>query len=53
MYSLPVVSENVDYKLEENNYSCKTNEFLGLLKEYNIKPTVLSDQIKETMTDIF
>ncbi len=53
MYSLPVVSENVDYKLEENNYSCKTNEFLGLLKEYNIKPTVLSDQIKETMKDIF
>ena len=45
--------KEVDIIAQENNYSCKTNEFLGLLKEYNIKPTVLSDQIKETMKDIF
>lgn len=52
IYSLPKVNENVDFKLEENNYSCKTNEFLDLLKSYHIKPTELDLQIKETMKDV-
>ncbi len=52
IYSLPEVNENVDFKLEENNYSCETHEFLDLLKSYDIKPTELGLQIKETMKDI-
>ena len=52
IYSLPKVNENVDFKLEENNYSCSTNEFLDLLSYYNIESTELSMQIKETMKDV-
>lgn len=51
-YSLPKVNENVDFRLEENNYSCDPNAYLNLLKHYNIKATSLSSQLEETMKDI-
>ncbi len=52
MYSLPKFQENIDFKLEENNYSCDTKDFINLLKNYNIEPNTLTSQIKETMKDI-
>ena len=52
MYSLPKFQQNIDFKLEENNYSCDTTNFINLLKNYDIEPKTLTSQIRETMKDI-
>ena len=52
LYDLKPVIANIDDSLQKDEYTCETTKFKKYLNSFNIKPTNLAKQIKETFKHI-
>jgi len=48
IYNLPKPICNYNLDLPYDNYSCKTENYIKLLRDYNLEPTRMGDQIKNS-----
>lgn len=49
LYNLKPVISDINFNLPEDKYTCETTKFKKYLKLFNIKPTDLVQQIKDTL----